>query len=408
VTGDLEGATDEWALALGDDAAQAATITRRVQGLTSDVEVAGRRLVLLLGESPVPARRQAGARMAVDLGLEGEALTLSRRVADDLDGRPRSTFLSDIARRAREADMVTVASWAYDELGETAASPAERREFDQRIIDVALAGGDTATALKAQRRVAASFSLGSVDRRRATAQVIRLESARSEPDRLRALLSEFKETYPSAPELDDLAATVASVLQARGDSEGAAAILEDVNGPKSALERAYLLLDAGEVEEGRSALLLALTGLPPSDATGVIQFAGLLGRVSPEGAEALASAGVAARRGEGAEAAETLAAAVNGLPQEERAAILGEAARMASAAAANDVAARIRRRIVVEHPDAPEVGEASLALARHEARRPQGVAEAIRLLEELITSRPNAAVVPDARVELEKLRGRAR
>jgi hypothetical protein len=52
------------------------------------------------------------------------------------------------------------------------------------------------------------------------------------------------------------------------------------------------------------------------------------------------------------------------------------------------------------------VGEASLALARHRARVERNTAEAIRLLEELITRQPNAAVVPEARLELERLRGR--
>ena len=72
----------------------------------------------------------------------------------------------------------------------------------------------------------------------------------------------------------------------------------------------------------------------------------------------------------------------------------------------HEVAAVIHRRIVTDYPEAPEVGEASLALARFHARTDGGVEEAIRLLENLITMRPNAAVVPDARVELDKLRGR--
>ena len=75
-------------------------------------------------------------------------------------------------------------------------------------------------------------------------------------------------------------------------------------------------------------------------------------------------------------------------------------------AVARAIAAEIRRRILTEHPDAPEVGEASLALARYHARSVSGLGEAIRLLEELITLQPNAALVPDARVELERLRGR--
>jgi hypothetical protein len=72
------------------------------------------------------------------------------------------------------------------------------------------------------------------------------------------------------------------------------------------------------------------------------------------------------------------------------------------------LAAEVRARLVAEFPDAPEFGEAALSLARYHARTPRGQDEAIRLLEDLIASRPNAAVVPDARVELERLRGRGR
>ena len=86
--------------------------------------------------------------------------------------------------------------------------------------------------------------------------------------------------------------------------------------------------------------------------------------------------------------------------------MLAEAARIAADGGEAGVAAEIRLRIVVDHPDAPEVAEASLALARFRARTPRGVDEAIRLLEDLISRRPNAAVVPDARLELERLRGR--
>ena len=276
--GDTDGAVAEWALAVGEDAAQTTTITRRVQGLTSGVAEAGRRLVNTLAESDGLPRRRAAARIALDLGLGDEAMRFAQDVAGDLDGRARTSFLSDVARRARDQDLVAVASWAYDELGDDAGSPAERRQFDQRIIDIALAAGDTSTALEAQRRVAASFSPESVDRRRATAQVIRLEGTRSDPERLRGLLSDFREDFPNAPELDDLAATVASALQARGDPSGAAVVLEGIEGPKSSLEKAYLLLGEGEVEQARRTLLLAITGLPPSEATEVIQFAGLLGR----------------------------------------------------------------------------------------------------------------------------------
>jgi hypothetical protein len=409
-SGDVAGAADQWALAVGRDAAQVATVTRRVTALEPEdaVRVAGRRLVERLGEVDDLDQRRAGARIALDIGLEDEAMRLSRDVARDLEGRARNTFLTDVARRARDQELVDVAAWAYDELGGDASSPAERRQFDLRIVDVSLAAGDTAAALEAQRRVAASFSPGSVDRRRASAEVIRLEAVRSDPDVLRDRVLSFQEEFPNAPELDDLAASVSRSLQVRGDAAGAAAVLRGVEGPRSSVERAYLLLDDGALADGRAALLLALTGLPAVEATAVIQFAGLLGRASPEGQEALAAAGVTAHRGRASEAAEGLASVVGTLPEEERARTLAEAARIASDGGDARVAAEIRASIVADHPDAPEFAEAALALARYHARTPRGQAEAIRLLEELIAARPNSAIVPDARVELERLRARGR
>ena len=183
-------------------------------------------------------------------------------------------------------------------------------------------------------------------------------------------------------------------------------MLEGIEGPRSGVERAYLLFDAGELEEGRQALLLALPGLEPSDATEVIQLVGLMGRLSAEGAQLLAAAGVRAHRGQSSQAARALTEGAESLGQDERPPVLAEAARIAQRGDLLSEAALIRERILSEFPDSPEVGEAALALARYRATSSNGVAAAIALLEELIISRPNAAVVPDARVELERLRGR--
>jgi hypothetical protein len=344
--------------------------------------------------------------MALDLGLGPEAMSLSRTVAAGLDEGARRSFLADVARRAREQQLTDVAAWAYDELSEDASTPAERRAFDERLVEVSLAAGDTVAALEAQRRLAESFGRGTVDRRRATAAVIRLEGASGDPRQLLGMLADFRSEFPNAPELDDLAATVASALSARGDSAAARVVLDGIDGPRSSLERGYLLLAEGDVEQGRSALLLAVTGLTPTEATPVIQFVGLLGRLSPEGSAALADAAVVAHRGRGADAAAALVDTVDGLAESDHAPLLAEAARIAERGGAGPAAAEIRRRLVTDFDEAPEAAEASLALARWEARTSRGVAEAIRLLEDLITNRPYAAVVPDARVELERLRGR--
>jgi tetratricopeptide (TPR) repeat protein len=401
---DVDGALHEWARAVGDDGAQASTVARRVAGLPGDARGAARRLVSILGRADEPGRRRAGASIALEMDLDEEALALVQRAASDLGERERVGFLSDVARRARERDLSAVAAWAYAELGDEARSPGERRQFDQRIVEVALAAGDTAKALEAQHRVVSSYSTGSADRRRATARAIRLEGATADPPRLRELLDEFRAEFPGAPELDDLGATVAAALLARGDPGGAAAVLEGIQGPRSSMQRGYLLLDAGEIEDGRRALLLAVAGLEPSVATEVIQFAGLLGRVSTQGAMVLSKAGVLAHGGRGGAASDLVAASVGELPEADRAPLLAESARMASRGGLAEQAASLNRRVLDEHPDAPEAAEAALSLARYRAAQPDGLQEAISILEDLVIQRPNAAVAPDARRELEKLR----
>jgi hypothetical protein len=94
------------------------------------------------------------------------------------------------------------------------------------------------------------------------------------------------------------------------------------------------------------------------------------------------------------------------LRESDRAPLLAEAARIADRGSDPELGADIRRRLIEEYRDAPEVAEASLALARHLGRPGGDEATAILLLEELIIARPNSAVVPEARLELERLRSR--
>lgn len=399
-------AVEEWATAVREDAEQAGAIIKRIQELSDENGAAGHQLIDYLEASNLLSDQRTGARIAIELGFEVKALDLSRTIRGNLEGRAREIFLSDVGRRARESGLSIVASWAYQELGRSASSPSERRQFDQSIIDVALAMGDTAAALEAQRRVADSFSLESVDRRRAKAQVIRLESTRAESGLLSELLQAFRDEFPDAPELDDLAATVARGLQVRGDLENASAILEGIEGPQSGLERAYLILDMGEIAEGRDALLSVIEGLSPTEATEVIQLAGLLGRLSVEAASILAQAGVLSHRGMLSEAMNVIIEQADIVEAKERPALLAETARIADRAKAFEQAASVRSRLISEYPQAPEVGDAALALARYWASTSDGLEEAISILEELIIAWPNAAVVPDARLELERLKGR--
>ena len=72
-----------------------------------------------------------------------------------------------------------------------------------------------------------------------------------------------------------------------------------------------------------------------------------------------------------------------------------------------EAAAVLRQQVVERFASAPEAPEAILALARFRSRESAGVPNAITLLEDLILARPNSAVVPMARRELERLRARS-
>ena len=218
-------------------------------------------------------------------------------------------------------------------------------------------------------------------------------------------LARFRREFPDAPEADELAAAVSVAIQRRGDLAAAAAVLSDVAGPRSALVRAYLSLARGELELASASLAQAVEGLVAAAATETIQLVSLLGRLSEPSARAVADAAVTAHRGEARQAALLLERAVVGLPDADRPAVLAHAARLAQSALAPDEAARIRAVLVEGYLEAVESAEAALALARWHARNPDGVDAAVRLLEELILRNPTSAVVPEARRELERLRG---
>jgi len=398
-------AADEWAAAIGTDESNMQSVRRRIGGLSAgDATDAARNLVRTLAESDDAERRRSATELAIELGLNEDALDLARREARSLSGDARTEYLEEISVAATAAGVAQVSSWAYGELRGTEEDPDARRLLEQRRAEAALVAGDTTAALDLFDLVAASMPTGSADRRLVEARSIRIASAAAEIDHLRAGWARFHEAYPESPEIDALAATSAAALLAWGDVDGALAVLDGVSGPRSSVERAYLLFAAGQIDLGRESLVDAVGGLTPSEATEVIQLIGLLTRVSGAGAQALASAGVQAHIGRGGAAAMTLADDAFGLPLADRPVLLAEAARMADRADEPESGAEIRRRLLVEYPDAPELGEASLALARHRARVDGNVSEAMRILEELIVRQPNAAVVPEARLELERLR----
>ncbi len=403
--GRIEEAVLQWARIIGDDGAQVSPVMRRVTEIEEDRAELVRPLVEELSRSPTTvARQRAGARIAVEAGLVDEALELAGQVAQELEGQARRGFLTALARQAEEVDgAATISLWAYEALQEKASDANEARALDHRITDAALAAGDTATALEAQESIAVGLSAGSGERRRALAEILRIRISRGEPD-ARERLDRFRSEFPGASEIDELAVTLAMRLEDEGDGMGARSLLAGVDGPKSLLERGYLYLASGEVVPGRMNLREALPGLSPTGATDVISLLGLLDEKQGATLVVVMRSAVLAHRGRVAAAVGEVGAAVGGLPRADQPAVLAHGARIADGGELVAEAAEFRARIVRDHPDAAETPEATLELARFRGATSDRVEEAVRLLEELILSSPENAVVPMARRELQRLR----
>jgi len=406
--GDPAAAVREWTEGIGDDGSQVPAVARRLRELERSDPDRGVRAVTdvlaALSASPVFARRRAAAWLAVELRAEERALPLAQRVAAELGGRGRTAFLTEVGDRARESALAALAAWAYDELGEEARTPAERRVVDVRLVEAALASGDTAAAFQAQSRIAASFPEGSAERRQALVQLVRLGVGTLESAQLARAFDAFVDEYPTASEIDELAASIARLLRQRGDQSGALAVLESAAGARSRVELGFLLLGEGRVEDGREVLEMSFEVMQPGEATGVIRLVGLLGRLSPPAATLLAEAASAARHGDPDGPLERLAEPSEVRAPAERAILLAEGARLAEDSGRPVRAVALRTLLLERYPDDPAAPEATLALARHHASSGARAA-AVTLLETLLSRHPGDAVAPSARAELERLRG---
>ena len=405
--GRVEEALLEWAAVIGKDGAQVSAVMRRVGEIEEDRETLVLPLLEQLRRQPTTgARLRAGARIALEAGAFEEARSLAEYALEGLADRPRRGFLTALARQAQEADAMGVALWAYESLRESASNAAEGRALDQRITVAALASGDTVRAIEAQQVIADDLPEGNLERRQALAEIIRLGIDRSGVE-MRTSLAAFSREFPDAPQLDALAVMLAVRLDSDGDREGAQLLLADVAGPKSALERGYLYLASGEVVTGRVALQEALAGVSPGVATELIALLDLLDRLEGESLTALVRSVVLAHHGNTDGSLSELELAIDAVSTDERPRLLAMGARIADRGRVPERAADFRGRIIREHAYSAEVPEATLELARFRGATPGGVDEAIRLLEELILSQPNSAIVPTARRELQRIQSGA-
>lgn len=398
-----EEAVAEWARAM-EDGASLTSVIQRIRELPGEVRRPVRGFVESLeGEEASPDQLRVAARLALDAELGESAVRLATRALEDMDEGAVRGFLVQFASRAEGAGAVDASLWAYGELRERSEMDRERRSLDNRIAELALAAGDTARALEAWERVNSSLPEGSVERRRSVASTVEVEIRMLPPEAAADRVEDFAHRYPDAPELDGLTARVAERLLDAGEVERAAEMLHGVEGPRSALERAYLDLREGRVEDALPDLQAATRSLAPADATEVLQLVTFL-QGAEEGAAALGGRVAALVHEERVDAAlSELEAEAGRVSLDDRPGLLALGARLVENQGQDAAAAEIRARLVEAHPEAAETPEAQLRLARYRAAEGR-VGEARTLLEDLILNRPESAVVPEARRELQRVR----
>ena len=402
--GRVDDAAQAWARTLGRDRARNGDVFRRVADLEPgrDRAVAVIVAAIRAGPATVP-RLEAGAELALRERREDAAREFAAAARERLDGREARGFLNGFARKAEDLDRPASALWAYRLLHAMAEDAADARATDERMATAALAAGDTAAAIEARRRITRAVAAGTSARRTAWTEQLGMEIAADSTEAAVQGLAAFREEFPDATELDALSATLASRLLGNGMRAEALEVLEGIDGPGAALERAFLLLEGGAVPEGIVALQASIADLEPARATEVLELSLALSDLTPVGAALAARVAISGHRGRPADGLEAVAAGIEAVPPSDRPAILAMAAHAADRSERSDLAMSFRRRLVAEHSDAREFPDAAVRLARQVAEDPEGRDEAVRILETLIVSRPDSPVVPGARRELRRI-----
>ena len=402
--GRYDSAAIAWAKGIGDDGSQTSAVIRRVVAIGEEGQNSIELLLEELVKEPTTTPRvRAATRIALEAGSVDKALDFAEMALRDLEAQTRRGFLTVLAREAEEVEDGAKASlWAYEAMRDQALDATEIKALNYRIVSAALESGDTLTALTAQYAIANALPKGNSERRRALAEGFRMGPMNGTTERLDEL-REFKREFPDAVEVDELSVLLAITLDLEGEEAMAKSLLEGVEGPRSDLERGYLHLVNDEIAMAEASLMAALSGLPPHQATEVLTLLEIMDRLQGADLEIVVKAAVLKHRGYSKQALSVLELGLMDVGEFGEPVLLSFAAYIAQEAGMNDRAAEFREDIVKDHSESYEFPVAALELARYKATSENGRMEAMTILENLIISRPNSALTPLARRELQRL-----
>jgi tetratricopeptide (TPR) repeat protein len=405
--GEPAKAVKEWERAIGFDARGFLLVQRRVAALADGgARVLAPLIEALTRTGSSIARQRAAVTLAIEAGLEHLANPATRRIATSLKPPERQSFLVEVARRADNVRMTSVAYWAYAQILAAGAPADQMLAIRSRIAELALAAGDTAAARANYAAIERAYPAGTAEHRQAVALRIELSARDGKLEEAQRVFEEFRRGAAETPELERAAASIAGALLDRDQPAAAEQLLAGVSGPRASLVRGRIALRQGDMPKALTALMTAAPALQGAEAMETISLITLVGRLSPESGKLLGDALAKAWGGDRKAAVLQLETGSTALVAEERAAILDYAAGMADRAELPVDAERIRQVIVRDYAQTLEAPVALLALARYVLERPGGEDEARELLERLILDYPRSALVPQARRELDLLHSR--
>jgi tetratricopeptide (TPR) repeat protein len=348
-------------------------------------------------------------RLAADLLLgwnePGRAWSLLRSELPPAGPR-QSDALRTFADRARTLDgpgAQHAAAEAYEMLAQREPPP---EAVGTRIESARAyaAAGDAAAAQRVLRPLLEDAGADSAARSSALAAMIELQVRAGDPAAASQLLEASAATL-SGSQREQLGQRIAAGWLRRGDLARAAAALGGDSSLGALEVRGWVALYGGRLAEGREAL--RSTGAMAGEAGGAAARAATVALLDAVGRDSLPALGAAlllAVRGDSLAAARALVRVARQVGGDGEPALLAWAARYA--AAGGDIAAAEAqwREIADRFPTSGQAAGAELALARSLASRGdlQGARDR---LEAMILAHPESALVPEARRELDRVRG---
>ena len=354
--------------------------------------------------------RQVAASLLLGWNEPGRAWSLLKDALPAADSE-RVTTLRTFAERASALDgpgAQRAAAGAYELLA--AAGPAE--DAASVLIESArayAAAGDTASARRVLRGLAADAS-ASGDIRRATASaMIDLLVREDNPQAAERALAAAGTALPGS-ERDRLGRAIARGWLRLGAPDRAAHAVAGDSSLAGDEVRGWIELSRGNLADARRLLREAgaLVG-DRAEAPARAEAVALIDAVGRDTLPALGAALLLAERGDSLRASRALVAVARGLPDsgaspEAEPALLSWAARLAAAGGDSTGAETLWQEVARRFGASNAAPTAELQLARLLAGRGDFKGAAARL-EAMILAHPDNALVPEARRELDRVRG---